>query len=180
LTFREPITSYDIALTAWQQFLKRLRHLYENPLKYLCVWEYQKQRSVKLNIENGGIFHFHCLMNIGYIEHSKLEKIWGKGFVWIDHLSSEHKKQNAILYTTKYCVKEIVSRIENKEDIRGQRFFFTSNNLLKPKVFTMQESANLENLIIKNLENMISDGQYSMCNECGIPVNAISYIEYKK
>ena len=86
LTFAQNVTSYSIALAKWQSFLKRLRHLYNKPLKYICVWEYQKQRSENLGITNGGIFHFHCLMNIGFIEHQKLEKLWGNGFVWIDSL----------------------------------------------------------------------------------------------
>lgn len=54
LTFSKPITSYDMALAEWQLFLKRLRHLYTIPLKYICVWEFQKQRSASLGITNGG------------------------------------------------------------------------------------------------------------------------------
>ncbi len=101
LTFEKPVTSYSIALAEWQLFLKRLRHLCDKPLKYICVWEYQKQRSENLGITNGDVFHFHCLMNIGFIEHKKLEKLCGNGYVWIDSLSSDAKRHNAILYTTR-------------------------------------------------------------------------------
>lgn len=180
LTFEKPVTSYSIALAEWQLFLKRLRHLCDKPLKYICVWEYQKQRSENLGITNGGVFHFHCLMNIGFIEHKKLEKLWGNGYVWIDSLSTDAKRHNAILYTTKYCIKEIVSRIENKEDIRGQRFFFTSNNLLKPSVKKISEALDLEEIIFCQMENMICDGEYYITNDDGLPVNKINYIEYKK
>lgn len=180
LTFQNPITSYDMALVEWQLFLKRLRHLCSTPLKYICVWEYQKQRSNNLGITNGGVFHFHCLMNIGFIEHKKLETVWKNGFVWIDKLSSDSKRHNAILYTTKYCIKEIISRIENNEDIRGQRFFFTSNNLLKPTEKKITEALDLEELIFLQMENMIRDGEYYITNDNGFPVNKINYIEYKK
>lgn len=105
LTFKENVTSYDMALVEWQLFLKRLRHLYHFPLKYICVWEYQRKRGENLGIKNGGVFHFHCLMNIGFIEHKKLETIWNNGFVWIDKLSSDEQRRNAILYTTKVSGK---------------------------------------------------------------------------
>ena len=180
LTFREEITSYDMALTEWQLFLKRLRHLYDIPLKYICVWEYQKLRSEKCGIKTGGIFHFHCLMNIGYIEQKKLENIWKNGFVWINKLSSDNNRLNAILYTTKYCIKEIMHRIKNNEDVRGQRFFFTSNNLKKPQITTLEKSINLNDIIFAQMENMICDGEYYIINENGDTTNKINYIEYKK
>lgn len=48
LTFRRPVTSYSYALEEWKLFLKRLRHYYPDfPLKYICVWEYQKERGKK-------------------------------------------------------------------------------------------------------------------------------------
>lgn len=180
LTFSKPITSYDMALAEWQLFLKRLRHLYTIPLKYICVWEFQKQRSASLGITNGGVFHFHCLMNIGFIEHRKLETIWNNGFVWIDKLSSDDRRRKAIQYTTKYCIKEIISRIENNEDTRGQKFFFTSNNLSKPSVTKIKESLDLEEIIFSQMENMISDGEYCLTNDDGIQVNKVRFIEYRK
>lgn len=180
LTFKEPITSYDMALAEWQLFLKRLRHVIKKPLKYICVWEYQQQRSKNLGIDKGGVFHFHCIMNIGFMEHSALEKMWGKGFVWIDKLSSDNKRENAIRYTTKYCVKEIISRIENNEDIRGQRFYFTSNNLARPITTILNKTLCIEDIIFEHMENIIKDVSYDVKNEFGFTVNHIEYVEYKK
>lgn len=182
LTFREQITSYDLALGKWQTFLKRFRHYLEPlDLKYICVWEYQKKRSSNENIENGGIFHFHFLTNTGFIDHSTLEKLWGNGFVWIDKLGSDKKRENAIRYTTKYCLKELVNRIENNEDIRGQRFIFTSNNLLKP-VSSVYENTEvtIEDIIVENLENIIKDGQYEIKDADGRTINHVEFVEYKK
>lgn len=180
LTFAEAVQSYDTALAEWQLFLKRLRHLYNIPLKYICVWEYQKKRSKHLSISNGGIFHFHCLMNIGFIEHHQLEKIWGQGYVWIEKIPNFEQRKRAIRYTTKYCVKEIVSRLENNDDTRGQRFFFTSNNLKKPSISKLAEALDLKNIIFEELDNLICDGEYYVKNELGCVVNKVSYVEYKK
>lgn len=180
LTFKDPITSYDMALAEWQLFLKRLRHVVKEPLKYICVWEYQQQRSKNLGIDKGGVFHFHCIMNIGFVEQSVLEKVWGKGFVWIDKLSSDNKRENAIRYTTKYCVKEIVSRIENNEDVRGQRFYFTSNNLLRPTTTILNEKLCLEDVIFEHMEDIVKDVSYDVKNELGMIVNHIEYVEYTK
>lgn len=180
LTFEEPITSYDMALAEWQLFLKRLRHVVKVPLKYICVWEYQQNRSKRLGIETGGVFHFHCIMNIGFVEHSVLEKTWGQGYVWIDKLSSDSKRENAIRYTTKYCVKEIVARIENNEDIRGQRFFFTSNNLSRPTTTILDKRLHLEDVIFEHLEDIIKDVSYDVKDEYGLLMNHIEYVEYRK
>ncbi|MCH5259542.1 MAG: hypothetical protein J1F18_07310 [Lachnospiraceae bacterium] len=180
LTFKEAVTSYNYALAEWQLFLKRLRHICNCDLKYICVWEYQRERSQKEGIENGGIFHFHCLTNLGYMEHSILERTWGNGFVWIDELNNNKKREIAIRYTVKYCTKEITKRIESGEDIRGQRFFFTSNNLLKPKESVIDERIELSDIIFEHMEDMIRDGSYSIRNSKGQIINTVNYIEYKK
>lgn len=180
LTFREPITSYNMALAAWQSFLKRLRHKYDFPLKYICVWEYQSARSKALEISSGGVFHFHCLMNIGFIEHEELVHCWGKGFVWIDHLNGDAKRKKAICYTTKYCVKEVISRIQSSNDIRGQRFYFTSNNLSRPTYQVSEDAADLDQITFDRMEHMLRDGSFDLTNEYGAIYNHIDYIEYKK
>lgn len=181
LTFKEPVTSYDIALAEWQSFLKRLRHHNKDtPLKYICVWEYQKKRSQKAGIETGGIFHFHAIMNTGFIEHSELERLWGNGFVLINRINDGNGREKAIRYTVKYCIKEISERIEKGEDIRGQRFFFTSNNLLKPTVTTTGETVSIEDEIFEHMENIIRDGSYDIKNIREELINHVDYVEYKK
>lgn len=180
LTFKNTVTSYDDALAEWQLFLKRLRHSFDFPLKYICVWEYQRERSQKEGIRKGGVFHFHALMNIGFIEHDKLEKIWGNGFVWIEKIPDTARRENTIRYVTKYCTKEVVYRIEHKEDIRGQRFFFTSNNLLKPVETVFEERTMIEDVIFAHMENIIKDGSYDIKNDSGKVINHVEYVEYRK
>ena len=176
LTFRESVTSYDHALAEWQCFLKRLRYYYkEHPLKYISIWEIQRKRSENENITDGGIFHFHCLMNTGYIEHAKLEKIWGNGFVWIDSLKSERQREKAVRYTLKYITKEI----EENAKTRGKRLIFTSNNLEKPSVSYLEEKLSKDDIIFENLEEMIRDGEYEIKNSRGT-INHVEYVEYKK
>jgi len=174
LTFRDSVKSYDCALAHWQLFLKRLRHLCKEPLKYICVWEYQKQRSKNEGIKEGGIFHFHALMNIGYFEHGKLEKLWGNGFVWIESLK-DFNRQSAIDYTLKYITKEVA---ENAKD-RGKRYIFTSNNLLKPVETLIFDSVAKEDVIFEHLENIIRDGEYRIKNADGKTINIVDFVEYK-
>ena len=176
LTFKEKsIIFYENALAEWQCFLKRLRYYCKKPLKYICVWEYQKQRSQNEGITDGGVFHFHCLMNTGFIEHEKLSKIWGNGFVWIDSLKSERQREKAIRYTLKYITKEITENAKT----RGKRFIFTSNNLEKPSVSYLEEKLVKDDIIFENLEEMIRDGEYEIKNSRGT-INHVEYVEYKK
>lgn len=170
LTFSENIQNYHSALARWQSFLKRLRHYVGSDMQYICVWEYQKR----------GAIHFHCLFNF-YIEHNLLSKIWGNGFAFI---SSINKQKNdclkTIQYMTKYMLKTIQERIEQGTDIRGQRFFFTSNNLKKPTISTLEEMLNIEEILFDNMENMLSDGIYQILDEYGHKINAAQYIEFLK
>ena len=178
LTFKDSITSYDCAVAKWQSFLKRLRHLYPD-LKYICVWEYQKQRSKREGIEKGGILHFHCLMGgIGYLEHSTLEKIWSNGFVWIDYVGvgNENKRLKAVAYIIKYIMKEIKENVSE----RGKRYIFTSNNLLKPTIKLVSDNIQTkEDIIFEHMEDMIKDGEYDLHNSEGKVINHVDYLEYE-
>ncbi len=181
LTFRDSVTSYDVAVAEWQLFLKRLRHLYKDTrLKYICIWEYQQKRSRREHIEKGGIFHFHALMNLGYIEHAVLERIWRQGFVFVQKIPDGEQREKTIRYTVKYCTKELISRIESGEDIRGQRLFFTSNNLLRPKAYPIEEKLNLTDIIFTHLEDMVTDGSYDIKDEHDEIINHVDYAVYIK
>lgn len=181
LTFRDKIISYDYAVEEWQLFLKRLRHSYpDKPLKYICVWEYQKKRGRKQGIEKGGIFHFHALMNLGFIEHGRLEKIWRNGFVWIEKIPGGYRREKAVRYITKYCVKEVVTNLQGGNDTRGKRFIFTSNNLKKPAQQVLSEKVSLEDEIFEHMEDIIRDGSYDIFNMFQEQINHVEYVEYKK
>lgn len=181
LTFRDKIISYDYAVEEWQLFLKRLRNLYpDKSLKYICVWEYQKKRSKKLGIEKGGIFHFHALMNLGFIEHDHLEKIWRNGFVWIEKIPGDYRREKAVRYITKYCVKEIITNLQSGNDTRRKRFIFTSNNLKKPTHQVLSEKVSLEDVIFEHMEDVIKDGSYDVFNIFKEQINHVEYVEYKK
>ena len=175
LTFKDSIISYDRALIKWQLFIKRLRHSYPN-LKYICAWEYQKKRSEKEGIEEGGVYHFHFLTNIGYLDHAKLEKIWGNGFVWIDRIQNENQRVSSIRYTLKYIVKQIEGNLNE----RRKRLIFTSNNLIKPVVYYSETHSSKENIIFNNMESVISDGEYEIKNAVGRTINKVQYVELKK
>lgn len=176
LTFRHPVTSYDIALEEWKLFIKRLQYHCKKTgkldLKYIAVWEYQKKR--------GNVFHFHFLSNTGYIEHKTLEKLWGNGFVFISKIGkSEQDRRKAIGYTLKYCLKEIIDEVESGGS-RGKRYILTSNNLEKPTERKFLSEKTIDNIIFEHMENMLSDGQYYRTDDKGRKVGIVDFVEYKK
>lgn len=171
LTFANPVTSYDIAVEEWKLFLKRLRYYYpDREIRYICVWELQKNR--------GDVYHFHVLTNLGYIEHSLLEKIWKKGYVFIRQLGSQEDRKRSILYCTKYLVKEITEQLENEKDTRGMRFIFTSNNLLRPISEKLKTDKQVEDVIFEHMEDIIRDGSFDMQTDRGKIINHVSFVEY--
>lgn len=166
LTFAENITNYDFALAKWQSFLKRFRKKVKKELKYICVWERQKR----------GAIHFHFLTNIDYIAFDDLDRTWGNGFVFINSVSKKKERKKVINYLLKYMTKEIMS----KTDTRGMRFFFTSNNLKKPKISKYNSLIIPEDVIFENLESIIKDDVYHIRNHEGRVINQVQKVVYKK
>lgn len=175
LTFRNPIKNYDIAVEKFRLYIKRLQYYcskHSINLKYIATWEYQKAR--------GDVFHFHFLANTGYLEHKTLEKLWGNGFVFISKIGkSERDRRKAIGYTLKYCLKEIMSEIENGEG-RGKRYVFTSNNLKKPAVKKFYSPETIEDIIFSHMEDVISDGCYDMRDDRSRKIGTVDFVEYRK
>lgn len=180
LTFKENITSYKEAVKEFHLAIKRLRYfLKKEDLKYICTWEYQEKRSEKLGITDGGVFHFHFLTNTGFIDHSELEKLWGNGYVWIEEIGTAEKRMKAIGYAVKYSIKEIMKQVE--KGMRGMRYIFTSNNLVRPVIKTsLDRSVTIDDVIFQNLENMITDGNYTHTLSDGTIANRMDYAIYKK
>lgn len=175
LTFQNPVTNYDIAIEEWKLFIKRLQYYCSKQgisLKYIGTWEFQKNR--------GNVFHFHLLTNTGYVEHKLLQTLWGNGYVFISKVGTEYYRRKAISYTLKYCVKEVTERIKNKEDVRGQRFIFTSNNLAKPTVKKLLTQDTIEDVISQHTENIICKGQYNITDDKGQNTGTVQYVEYRK
>lgn len=168
LTFSENITDYHESLTYWKNFIRRLKYSFGD-FRYICVWERTKQ----------GRIHFHCLLNLN-LTHEELMQYWKYGkVVWVSKIRDGQKgKLNSIRYMTKYMVKSIQDRIESGESVRGERFFFCSKNLNKPKIEKLEEPIDLHDIIFENLENILLDGSHIIRSHDGQPINKIDFIEY--
>lgn len=115
LTFARNITSVDGANREFKNFIKRLKYNLDKELKYIAVIQFQERGSI----------HYHILFNCDYIPHSKLEDIWGNGFVKINQI-------NGVDNVGAYVVKYMKSELENIP--KGKKRYFHSRNLNKPKV----------------------------------------------
>jgi len=94
LTFKENITDLREANKIFKKFILRLKYSHKN-LKYLAVPEFQQR----------GAFHYHVLVNIEYLDNSKLADIWQQGFVMINKVKHIN---NLGLYVSKYICKKFV------------------------------------------------------------------------
>ena len=149
LTFRENITSIDIANRKFQNFIKRLKrrkHNNDNQLKYIATWEKQKR----------GAIHYHVVFfSFGYLKKSELEEIWGNGFVQINRVDVD-SRENRGRYLSKYFAKDL----ELKE--HKKKAFFKSQNLKMPRVRKISTSqpldlSNKDILYSKNYSRKILD-----------------------
>lgn len=96
-------------------FRKLKRHKY-NP-KYLGITEFQK---------NGNI-HFHLLVfNLPFLSIEQWQQYWSHGYIDIKLLKTV---KNVSAYFTKYMQKDFIN-----ENQLNQKLFFTSRNLIRPKI----------------------------------------------
>jgi hypothetical protein len=120
-TFRENITDIKKANSEFTKFIRKFNYLLKlesSHLKYATVIEFQKRGAV----------HYHTLFfNLPYIRnmYDKMEKLWGNGFVISKKID---KVQNLSSYVCKYMTKEM-----NDKRLYGQKCYFTSMNLKKPR-----------------------------------------------
>lgn len=144
LTFKENIEDVSYTNNEFSKFIKRLNYyLYKSKrqlLKYIAVWEKQER----------GAIHYHVIFfSLPYIENANLQKIWKHGFVKINKIDVD-SMENHGRYVSKYFSKNV--------DIKDykQKSFFTSQNLVKPKVrrFTSFEP-------IEITENVIFSKEYN-------------------
>ncbi len=126
LTFHSEIFSdYDLAVYEFTKFMKRLNYVFfgkKSGIKYLCVPERQER----------GVWHFHVLLfDFPYFDVSKIEKIWGFGFVKINQVRDAN---NIAIYIMKYITKEMIKNIQ-----KGRKKIFTSRGLERGFRVSMDE-----------------------------------------
>lgn len=134
LTYKNNIKNRKKAYNDLKQFTTKLKLNYPN-LKYISIIEYQKR----------GAIHFHLLMNIPYIKHNFIEKLWNKGFIKINYIKNI---ANTSLYLTKYFTKDTFNRLYKEKK------YTSSRNLKKPNVYINQKAIDIfSNLKLKNISN---------------------------
>lgn len=121
ITFSDNVTDLKYANNEFTKYIKRLKRLCKTDFKYVAVVEFQKR----------GAIHYHLLCNLPFVPQKKLLELWGLGSVDIRKVD---KIQNLGSYMVKYMSKDI-------DDLRleGEKRYFRSRNLKKPKVLYAQK-----------------------------------------
>lgn len=143
LTFRENITDLDFANKEFTKFIKRFNYkitgLKNGYLKYVAVVEFQER----------GAIHYHMIyFNLPFIErvYDVLAELWTYGS---RRLLPVERVQNVGFYLCKYFTKNI-----SDERLTARKCYFTSRDLVKPKIYHFEESVNV---IEKGLKLLLPD-----------------------
>lgn len=172
LTFKNPITDYKQAQHEWDLFLKRLKYHLKKPIRYIACHEIQKKR--------GGVFHYHALTNIGYMDIKELEKIWGKGFVFIRQIDTSRESAiKQIIYLFKYVSKDIMDK-EKEGKRNSARKIYCSRNVKKPTIKKELSTESFEEIVFANMEHIIETGSYEMRNHQNLKINDVDYIKISR
>lgn len=123
LTFRDHITTFEVANYEFKKFVKRLNYKVfgskKANLRYTVVPEFSKI----------GRIHFHVIFyNLPYIKANVLSEVWANGFIKINAIDNV---TNVGAYICKYLTKDY-----DDERLQGKKCYFNSRGLFKPKEIT--------------------------------------------
>jgi hypothetical protein len=135
LTFKANIRNIEYGKKEFREFIRRLNYEVFNTkkaeLRYIAVTEFQKR----------GAIHYHVIFfNLSYRPRQILKRIWGHGHIDIRAVDNAY---DAGAYVTKYMVKDL-----NDKRLKGEKAYFCSKGLLKPKIVYHQP---LIDLLIRQL-----------------------------
>lgn len=127
LTFKENTQDIESCNYEFMKFIKRLNYKLFNTkkatLKYIAVWELQKR----------GAIHYHIMIfSVPKIPYEDLLKLWKLGSINIKKVDAD-SKENRGRYLSKYFAKNLDDP-QLLIKFMGKKRFFTSKNLIKPKV----------------------------------------------
>lgn len=138
VTFKDNITDIKLAHKEFDNFMKRFkRYLKRTKIKYIATWEKQKRGSI----------HYHIILfDVPFIKASKMEEIWGNGFIKINKIAKSVKQWEIGVYLTKYFVKDI----DKKQ--RYANAYSKSRNLIEPIEYRERLDLDAVNDILLNNE----------------------------
>lgn len=135
LTFAENMTNIEECNLLFKKFIMRLKYTYElKTLKYLAVIEFQERGAV----------HYHVLLNIPYIPHKELQKLWGNGFVFVNAIKHV---DNLGAYILKYMTKD-----NNDTRLMGKKAYLTSRNLKQAETIVNHDLKDFDKLESKIIQ----------------------------
>jgi hypothetical protein len=156
LTFKKNLTDIELANYEFTKFMQRLNWEAGHKTayhKYVVVIEFQKR----------GAIHYHqILFNMPFIYKTKLQEIWGNGFIKVKEIDDV---RDVGFYVTKYLVKDL-----RDPRLKGHKSYFISRGLLKPTIIHFEEVINL----IKALLPQESLEQEKL----NIPIKYLSAMDY--
>lgn len=194
LTFRDNVTSIEIANKTFTSFIKRLKYYLKHKknlkidFKYIATIETQKRGSI----------HYHLICNLPlYTNFTDVINIWKKsinsnkdislkdGTVKIKYSSnSDIQADNLGVYLTKYLTKNF-----NNQEFCGKKIYSTSRNLIKPErtnyMFNFENKKEINNKKIIKILNSSFNLEPQNITKTNIYKNPytgedIYYLEFKK
>jgi len=144
------ITDIVICNKAFKKFIMRLRYRLKKSVKYIAVVEFQDKN-------NRGAIHYHLLIDIPFIPHDELTRLWGNGFVWIKDIA---KVDNIGAYLVKYMTKDNFD-----ERLKGHKSYQTSRNLDRPfEIRGAEAELLIERMKLSEMRPVYIDGYMSKHN----------------
>lgn len=162
LTFRYNLEDVSMANEILAKYIRKIRKISKEELKYICVMEFQKR----------GAIHYHLISNLYKPDYKKNHEYWASiiknderikddgGSVRVENISNNDDAMRISSYISKYMTKSL-----GKESLFGKKCYSTSKNLsrLKPSNMLIDNAFNNEKEINRLIDNnqIISRAEYT-------------------
>jgi len=151
LTFAENIQDAKIANKHFYDFILRLTYSLTKKKKRFLKY------TVVVELQERGAIHYHVVFyNLPYVESSRLDKIWGNGFIRINAIQ---EVDNLGAYVVKYLGKDLFITGDNVDEDekmsklkkiyalmkdRNSKLHFSSKGLIKPVIEDFGEDIEMD------------------------------------
>lgn len=134
LTFKpEKLCSLVEANYQWKKFRQKLQRIVPN-LRYCLSYEWGSKT---------GRFHYHIILfDFPFVPQAVIQEKWGCGWAFIKEI-----KKGSIANVGAYVAKYMAKDMGNSAYIDNKRRYFSSRNLLKPRVFRFYFRSKIERVL---------------------------------
>jgi len=150
-------TDFDIAKKAFTDYMRNLQRRLPEKMKYICVWEIQRNGNYHFHLLTSGIPKEEYAPNPAWLDYDTISRKYENSIGLINWMHGKSDVQRIrdsakmSTYISKYLLKGFMNISDDEEKMelyKGQKKYFVSRGLVKPTViYTDDYDLEMESVI---------------------------------